>query len=108
MIKIYHAPMTRGFRLIWTCEELGVPYTVEHEPFTAEFRFSEDFLRISPLGKLPLMEDGDLRMFESCALVQYVLDRYGEGRLQPTPGTPEHALMLVELVWGSDFFASAR
>ena len=45
MIKIYHAPRTRGFRLIWTCEELGVPYNVEHVPFTPEFRFSDEFLR---------------------------------------------------------------
>ena len=40
------------------------------------------------------MLDGDLTMFESGAMVQYILDRYGDGRLQPTPGTPEHALYL--------------
>lgn len=105
MIKIYHAPRTRGFRLIWTCEELGVPYNVEHVPFTPEFRFSDEFLRKSPLGKLPFMEDGEMGMFESCAMVQYVLDKYGQGRLQPAKNSSEYPEFLQWCWFGEATFA---
>jgi glutathione S-transferase len=94
MIKIYHVTGTRGVRPIWACEELGLPYEVETIDFSAEYRSSPEWRALSPTGKVPVMTDGDLVMLESGAMVQYLLDRYGEGRLQPTPGTPEHALYL--------------
>ncbi|HAT52776.1 MAG TPA: glutathione S-transferase family protein, partial [Betaproteobacteria bacterium] len=53
MIKIYHFPNTRGLRAIWTCEELNVPYQVEMIDFSPEYRLSPEFLRISPIGKVP-------------------------------------------------------
>lgn len=94
MLKLYHAPITRSTRIIWLCEELGLPLEVETIPFTPEYRFSEEWLARNPVGKVPVLEDGDLTMFESGAMVQYILDRYGEGRLQPVAGTPAHAIFL--------------
>lgn len=94
MLEIYHAPGTRGLRVIWACEELGVPYRLTRVDFSAQYRASPEWRRLNPVGKVPAMKDGDLAMFESCAMVQYVLDRYGGGRLQPAAGTPEHALYL--------------
>lgn len=94
MIEIYHVPGTRGIRPIWTCEELGLDYRVVPVDFAAEYRASAGWRRMNPVGKVPVLRDGDLTMFESGAMVQYLLDRYGEGRLQPAPGTPEHALYL--------------
>lgn len=94
MVKIYHVAGTRSLRVIWVCEELNVPYEIETIPFTAEFRESEKWRSINPVGKVPAMTDGELTLFESGAMVQYIVDRYGEGKLQPKPGTHEHALYL--------------
>ena len=91
MIKIYHVKGTRGLRAIWTCEELSIPYEVEVVSFDAAFRTSAEWRAINPVGKVPAMADGDLVMFESGAMVQYLIDRYGDGQLQPKPGTPQHA-----------------
>jgi glutathione S-transferase len=100
MIEIYHAPRTRGIRPIWACEELGLEYSVIPVDFSAEYRASESWRRMNPVGKVPVLVDGDLTMFESGAMVQYLIDRYGGGdrpSLQPQPGTTEHALYLQ---WG--------
>lgn len=75
-------------RPIWILEELGLPYTIVPVDFSPEFRQTEEWRNINPVGKVPAMTDGDLTMFESVAMMQYILDRYGGGRLQPTPGTP--------------------
>ena len=101
MIKIYHSTGTRGFRVIWLCEELGIDYEVEKVDFSKEYRFSSEWLRINPLGKVPSLEDGELLMSESCAMMQYILDRYGNGRLQPLTGTVEHAYFL-QWLWFSE------
>jgi glutathione S-transferase len=95
MIRFYHAPGTRGVRPIWLCEELGINYEVEMIEFTKEYRETPAWRKISPLGKVPVMRDSeanDLLMYESCAMVQYLLDRYGDHKLQPQYGTPEHAI----------------
>ena len=94
MLKIYHAPRTRGFRVVWLCEELGTPYRIVTVDMSPSYRKSAEWRTLNPVGKVPAMTDGELVMFESGAMVQYVLDRYGEGRLQPTPGTAEHATYL--------------
>ena len=94
MLRIYHAPMTRSLRVIWLCEELGLPLDVERISFDKAYRFSDEWLKKHPIGKVPVLEDGDFKMFESGAMLQYILDRYGQGRLQPASGTPEHAIYL--------------
>jgi glutathione S-transferase len=94
MIRIFHAPGTRSIRVRWLCEELGLEYEVVAVDFSAEYRASPEWRRLNPVGKVPVLIDGDLTMFESGAMLQYLLDRYGDGRLQPEAGTPEHALYL--------------
>ncbi len=93
MIEIYHAPHTRGIRPIWACEELGLEYRVIPVEFSPAYLGSDEWRRMNPVGKVPVLVDGALTMFESGAMVQYLLDRYGAARpeLQPTPGSPEHA-----------------
>ena len=91
MLKIYHFPGTRGFRVIWVCEELSVPYEIVPVNFAAEYRASPEWRALNPVGKVPVMTDGDMTMFESCAMMQYVLDRYGDGRLQPAKDDPTYA-----------------
>lgn len=94
MIDIYHAPGTRSLRVIWLCEELRLPHRVIPVDFSAAYRASAEWRQKNPVGKVPVLVDGDLTLFESGAMVQYLLDRYGEGRLQPARGTPEHGLYL--------------
>jgi glutathione S-transferase len=98
MLKIYHSPGTRGFRVIWVCEELSVPYEIVPVNFAAEYRATPEWRALNPVGKVPAMVDGDMTMFESCAMMQYVLDRYGNGRLQPTRDGPAYARYL-QWIW---------
>lgn len=91
MLKIYHVPGTRSVRPIWLCYELDLPLMVEKIDFSSEYRNSKEWRAISPAGKVPAMIDDDLVMFESGAMVDYILERYGAGRLRPQPGTHESA-----------------
>ncbi len=102
MITIYHFPNTRGLRAIWTCEELNVPYKIELIDFSPEYRFSPEFLKISPIGKVPVLQDDSITMSESGAMVHYLIDRYGEGKLRPETG---HSLYPTYLEWS--WFAEA-
>ena len=105
MIKIYHTKGTRGLRVIWLCEELKIEYQIQKVDFSKEFRFSKEWLKINPLGKLPSMQDGDVLLFESCAMMQYILDKYGKGKLQPLAGTPNYAYFLQWLWFSEATFA---
>ena len=93
MLKIYHAPRTRSIRLLWLLEELGLPYAIEKVAFTPQ---PQPFAQATPFGKVPALEDGEVKMFESGAMVEYVLERYGNGRLTPAIG---HADRPAYLQW---------
>jgi len=92
MIKLYFAPQTRSVRILWLLEELGLPYELERVDFLPPAR--KFFGQQTPLGKLPTIEDGDVVMCESGAIVEYILERHGDGRLAPTAGSPERAAFL--------------
>ena len=91
-MQIFHVPGTRSVRPIWLCFELGIEVEVTAIDFSAEYRASEEWRAISPAGKVPALIDGDLRMFESGAMMDYILERYADGRLAPEPGTIDFAL----------------
>ena len=93
MLKIYHAPRTRSIRLLWLLEELGLPYEVEKVAFIPK---PQPFAQATPFGKVPALEDGDVKMFESGAMIEYLLERYGNGRLAPAVG---HADRPAYLQW---------
>lgn len=93
MLKIYHAPRTRSIRLLWLLEELDLPYAIETVAFTPQ---PQPFAQATPFGKVPALEDGEVKMFESGAMVEYVLERYGNGRLTPAIG---HADRPAYLQW---------
>ena len=92
MITVYHVKGTRSVRVIWLCEELRVPYHIEVIDFTPAFRTSPEWRAKSPTGKVPAMTDDSFTMFESGAICDYILERYGDGRLVPEPGTEDSAL----------------
>ena len=86
MIKLYHAQLTRSVRIVWLLEELGIPYELAIVAFRPpRHSFEQD----TPTGKFPAIEDGGLVMFESGAILEYVIEKYGNGRLAPAIGSPE-------------------
>ena len=90
-LTLHHVPHTRGFRIIWLCAELGVPCELARVDFSAEYRASPEWRNMNPVGKVPVLIDRDIKLFESGAIVQHILDRYGSGRLQPPRASAEHA-----------------
>ena len=92
MVTIFHVKGTRGVRAIWLCEELGIPYEVDVVDFSPRFKNSPEWRAKSPTGKVPAMTDDSFTMFESGAICDYLLERYGDGRLQPAEGTQARAL----------------
>ena len=92
MLKLYYAPRTRSARILWLLEELGLPYELERGEFVPPVK--KFFAQQTPTGKYPTIEDGDVVMCESGAIVEYILERYGEGRLAPAPGPPDRPAFL--------------
>jgi glutathione S-transferase len=92
VIKLYFAPRTRSVRVLWLLEELGLPYELERVDFQPPA--TNFFAQSTPLGKLPTIKDGDVVMCESGAIVEYILERYGDGRLAPPVGSRERAAFL--------------
>ncbi len=83
-MKVHHIPNTRSVRVLWLLEELGLDYDVEKYELNPKSLRTEEYTKIHPMNRVPSIEDGDVTMFESGAIVQYILARYGDGRLQPT------------------------
>jgi len=98
MLTIYHAPGTRSIRVIWLCEELAIPYERVVVDFSPTYRASAEWRKLNPVGKVPALRDGDFTMFESGAMVEYIVERYGHGRLRPPPGT-RAAAMYFQWSW---------
>jgi glutathione S-transferase len=94
LLKIYHVPGSRSIRVVWLCEELELSDQRVPVDFSPEYRASAEWRRLNPVGKVPAMTDGDLILFESGAMVEYLLDRYGEDRLRPTRGSGAYARYL--------------
>jgi glutathione S-transferase len=100
MITLWHAPLSRSCRVVWLLEELGLPYRIELLGFRDGTMQSPAYLVRSPLGKVPTLEDDDVVIFESGAIVEWLLEKYGKGRLAPRPGgTAERARFLQWLHW---------
>jgi len=78
-----------------------VPYEIEPIDFSVENRARPEWRAMHPVGKVPVMDDGDMRMHESCAMIEYVLARYGDGRLQPAVSDPAYAHFL-QWLWFSE------
>ena len=90
MIKVHHLNDSRSQRVLWLLEELGLPYEVVRYERDARTRLAPATLRaIHPLGKSPVIQDGDVTVAETGAIVDYLLDVYGEGRLRPAAGTED-------------------
>jgi glutathione S-transferase len=91
VLTLYFAPRTRAVRVRWLLEELGLPHELRRVEFQ---RPVQAFAQLTPLGKLPVIEDNEVVICESGAIVEYVLERYGDGRLAPPIGSPLRGLFL--------------
>ena len=90
MITVHHLNNSRSQRILWLLEELGVPYEIKHYQRDPKTMLAPPELRsVHPLGKSPVITDGELTLTESGAIIEYLADRYGAGTLIPTHGTPE-------------------
>ncbi|HEY2070921.1 MAG TPA: glutathione S-transferase, partial [Rhizomicrobium sp.] len=78
-------------RILWLLEELGAPYEiVNYQRMSPVPLAPPELKKIHPLGKSPVITDGDITIAESGAIVEYILDKYGSGRLRPPAGSKEH------------------
>ena len=91
MITVHHLNNSRSQRVLWLLEELDLPYEIRHYQRDAKTMLAPPELRqVHPLGKSPVITDGDTTVAETGAIVEYLLERHGGGRLVPRAGTPGH------------------
>ncbi len=89
-ITVHHLNNSRSQRILWLLEELGLEYEVKRYERNRETMLAPDSLReVHPLGKSPVITDGELTLAESGAIIEYLVERYGDGRLAPAPGSPD-------------------
>jgi glutathione S-transferase len=89
----------RSFRVLWTLEELRLPYELKILPFPPRVH-AREYLQVNPLGTIPLMLDGETRMTESAAICQYLATRYGPSPLAVQPDEPAYGAFLNFLHFG--------
>jgi glutathione S-transferase len=90
MITVHHLNNSRSQRVLWLLEELGMEYDIKHYQRDPKTLLAPASLRaVHSLGKAPIITDGNLTLAESGAVIDYVLSRYGDGRLVPDPNTPD-------------------
>ena len=90
MITVHHLNNSRSQRVLWLLEELDLPYEIRHYQRDIKTMLAPPELKaVHPLGKSPVISDGGVTVAESGAIVEYLIDRYGQGRLKPPPATPE-------------------
>ena len=98
MITVHHLNNSRSQRILWLLEELGLDYEIKRYQRNPQTMLAPPELRaVHPLGKSPVITDGDLTLAESGAIVEYLADRYGGGKLAPAPGSPERVRYLYWL-----------
>jgi glutathione S-transferase len=88
MLKLYYAPQTRAGRPRWMLEEIGAPYELARLDMAKGDHKKPEYLKLNPNGAVPTLVDGDLVLFESAAIVQYLADKFPDKRLAPPVGTP--------------------
>lgn len=90
MITVHHLNNSRSQRVLWLLEELGIPYEVKRYERDSKTMLAPAALKkIHPLGKSPVITDGDTTVAESGAIMEYLVGKYGNGRLIPAVDTPE-------------------
>lgn len=97
MLKVYHSQGARSLRVLWLCEEMGLPYQTAEASF---FKPSAEFKAANPLGTVPAMVDGDVTMIESVAMMIYIMAKYGPTELDVKPNEKGYSDYLQYLMFG--------
>src|SRR6476659_4661633 len=93
VITLHHLENSRSHRILWLLEELGVPYEIKRYKRDPKTSLAPPELKeVHPLGKSPVITDGDLTIAESGAIVDYVIRRYGKGAMMPEPGSRDYEI----------------
>jgi glutathione S-transferase len=93
-ITLYHHPFTRAAGVVWMLEEVGAPYTLRFVDLKAAEHKQPELLRLNPMGKLPILVDGDQAITEGAAIGLYLADRYKPGDLAPELDAPTRGAYL--------------
>ncbi len=88
-LKLHYAPNSRASRISWLLEELELPYELNRMDFHPKDLKSDEHRKRHPLGRIPVLEDGDVQIFESGAIVEYILERHKNGGLKPAVDDPQ-------------------
>jgi glutathione S-transferase len=90
MITIHHLGVSQSDRIVWLMEELGLPYELKWYDRGADFLAPEELREVHPAGTAPVITDGDLVLAESTAIVEYISQRYGDGKLSVSVSDPDY------------------
>lgn len=91
MLTVHHLGISQSDRIVWLCEELGIPYELKlyaRDPVTR--LAPSEYKALHPAGTAPVITDGDLVLGESGAIIEYIIAKYGNGRFIPTPDDPDY------------------
>lgn len=88
MMTLHFAPNSRASRTLWLLEELGLTYQLNRMDFSPKDLKSDEHRARHPLGRIPVLEDDDISIYESGAIAEYILERHKNGGLKPTPEDP--------------------
>jgi len=92
MLTIHHLGVSQSERIVWLCEELGLPYQLQHYERDAKSRLAPpEYRALHPMGIAPVITDGELKLAESGAIIEYLLAKYGNGRLTVAADQPHLA-----------------
>ncbi len=105
-IKVYNLNRSRSHRIVWLLEEINLPYElVKTERDLKTNRAGQEACAIHPLGKFPIIQDGEFTLAESGAIVEYLVQKYGKGRLAPAVESPEYPNYLFWMHYAEGSFS---
>jgi glutathione S-transferase len=93
-VTLYHHPYSRAANVIWMLEEVGIDYELRFVDILKGEQKAPEILALNPMGKLPILTDGEVVVTESAAISLYLADRYSLGKLAPAPDDPARAAYL--------------
>ncbi len=94
MLKLHHAPNSRAGRIVWILEELEIKYKINSMKFHPSALKSDEHRKRHPLGRVPVVEDGNVIIYESGAIIEYIITKHANGRLKPPVESPLYPLYL--------------
>ncbi|WP_341895874.1 glutathione S-transferase family protein [Ferrovibrio terrae] len=108
MLTVHHLGLSQSDRIVWLCEELGIPYTLKRYERDPQTRMAPAaYQALTPFGTAPVIGDGDLMLGESAAIIEYVAETYGHGRLLIRHGAPGYADFLYWFHFANGSFMPA-